>query len=439
MSVFYFFIKHDGRGRSNTRNRGPSFHQSARDKFLHHINLDNIINRIADGREINDFAHSKASSKASSASNRHSRFINYSVERRKKLSGCHVICTTLSGAGSKAFAEAVSRDEFPQSEFDAVIIDEACQGSEMACLIPLKFNPNAVVLVGDPNQLPVMTFSKDAERCKADRSLFERLLENGWPIHLLRYQYRMHDAIAAFPSRMFYDNKLITSDCVKNRDPALWHHHDAFPPYLFWNLGGVMKRGKNGGLSNTAEAQFVYRLLSSLKRAFRNVREISIGVISFYNNQVSLINEKLKSDKTLLHWMSNNQITLQVSTVDGFQGSEKDIIILSCVRSRWHGKNSRNEIGFLKDFRRVNVALTRAKHSLWILGNADLLNTDGLWNSLLTDAQDRNLIADSSELDYLMNGRRPSDHRSPRRPKKKHKAHYQKKPSERKVSNHKKA
>lgn len=215
--------RHDGRGKSQNRNRGQSTRQSSRDKFLYDINLDLIINKIADGREVNDYAHHKYASTSKSGSNRHSRFINYSVERQKKLSECHIICTTLSGAGSKAFADAVSRDEFPQSEFDAVIIDEACQGSEMACLIPFKFNPNVVILVGDPNQLPVMTFSQDAERCKADRSLFERLRDNGWPVHMLRYQYRMHEAIASFPSRMFYENRLITSESVQKRDPAPWH------------------------------------------------------------------------------------------------------------------------------------------------------------------------------------------------------------------------
>ena len=212
----------------------------------------------------------------------------------------------------------------------------------MACLIPLKFNPNAVILVGtsstnifiycstsllipilfagDPKQLPVMSFSRDAERCKADRSLFERLYENGWPVHFLRYQYRMHQDIASFPSRMFYDNLLITSDSVHKRGPAIWHHHDAFPPYLFWSLGGAMKRGRSGGLSNSEEANFVCKLLLAFKFAMSGVRDISIGVISFYNDQVSLINKSINGNHALFTWMSQSNISLQVSTVDGFQG-----------------------------------------------------------------------------------------------------------------------
>ena len=117
----------------------------------------------------------------------------------------------MSGSGSKAFVEAVSRDEFPLSEFDALIIDEACQASEASCLIPFKYNPNIVVLVGDPQQLPVMTLSEEASRCKADRSLFERLHANGWQLNLLRLQYRMNEDIVHFPSRRFYDGQLLTS------------------------------------------------------------------------------------------------------------------------------------------------------------------------------------------------------------------------------------
>ncbi len=102
----------------------------------------------------------------------------------------------------------------------------------MSCLIPFKYNPNVVVLVGDPNQLPVMTFSQDASRCNADRSLFDRLHLIGQPINMLRIQYRMHPAIVHFPSKTFYDDNLITCDQIFNRPPAIWHDHIAFPPYL---------------------------------------------------------------------------------------------------------------------------------------------------------------------------------------------------------------
>jgi senataxin len=131
------------------------------------------------------------------------------------------------------------------------------------------------------------------------------------------------------------------------------------------------------------------------------VRNIEIGVISFYNDQVGRIKQKVK-ERNLMRWMNSNNISLQVSTVDGFQGSEKDIIILSCVRSRWVGSNISNDIGFLKDFRRVNVALTRAKHSLWVVAHCEMLSRDALWNQLIDDAAKRTLIAESSDLDRFL-------------------------------------
>jgi len=128
----------------------------------------------------------------------------------------------------------VSRDEYPQSEFDAVIIDEACQTSEASCLIPFKYNPNVVILVGDQQQLPAVTFSKDAERCLANRSFFERIFCNGWPVDLMEMQYRMHGAIVSFPSKAFYGGRLVNGDDVIQRMPAVWHRlqHGLFPPYL---------------------------------------------------------------------------------------------------------------------------------------------------------------------------------------------------------------
>ena len=97
-----------------------------------------------------------------------------------------------------------------------------------------------------------------------------------------------------------------------------------------------MHKGSNGGISNNAEANFVVKLLRCFACRYANVRNINIGVISFYSEQVARIKERV-TDYRLRQWMKSNNISLQISTVDGFQGCEKDIIILSCVRSRWHG------------------------------------------------------------------------------------------------------
>eukprot|EP00555_Chaetoceros_dichaeta_P006839 CAMPEP_0198276122 /NCGR_PEP_ID=MMETSP1447-20131203/65141_1 /TAXON_ID=420782 /ORGANISM="Chaetoceros dichaeta, Strain CCMP1751" /LENGTH=1046 /DNA_ID=CAMNT_0043971043 /DNA_START=168 /DNA_END=3305 /DNA_ORIENTATION=- len=396
--------RHDGRGKMKGKHE-KSFCNFEREEYLNRINLDNIVQDIARGKEVNDFAFReeyKADSK-DKHEKRKSRFVNFSVERQKILSRCHVVCCTLSGAGSKAFAEAVSRDEFPQSEFDAVIVDEACQTSEASCLIPFKYNPNVVILVGDQQQLPAVTFSRDAERCLANRSLFERIYENGWPVDLIRIQYRMHDAIVKFPSSAFYGGQLVTGDAVIDRQPAVWHRHERglFPPYLMWNISsGLVNRSANGGSSNRAEGNFIKRLCTVLSTQCMGERGISIGIIAFYNEQVALL-KNLLSEGPIKEWLASSRISIQISTVDKFQGSEKDIIILSCVKSnttsrnsssRQHQQNDHN-IGFLRDYRRVNVALTRARHSLWVICNCNYLRTDSLWNDLIVDAESRQLVA----------------------------------------------
>ena len=120
--------------------------------------------------------------------------INYdgqvsNAQHRKLLSDCDVVCATLSGLGSKGFIDAVSKDESNTgSEFDAIIIDEACQATEAACLIPLKYNPNLLVLVGDPQQLPAFVASQECEKNMFGRSLFERLQEQGWGVDMLHIQ-----------------------------------------------------------------------------------------------------------------------------------------------------------------------------------------------------------------------------------------------------------
>ena len=137
---------------------------------------------------------------------------------------------------------------------------------------------------------------------------------------------RMHQSIVDFPS-IFYGNKLTTSDAVKIRPPARWYKHRCFPPLLVWNLEQPMQRGAIGGLSNRSEANFIcnkllHEFLTSSGAS--NQRPIRIGIISFYSQQVKLIKQLLPKGK-------NRNVSFEVSTADGFQGRETDIIIISCV------------------------------------------------------------------------------------------------------------
>lgn len=139
----------------------------------------------------------------------------------------------------------------------------------------------------------------------------------------------MNYEIARFPSMQFYNGQLITPN--NPTQPPPWHRFPCFPPMCIWNVrNGSMKRSAAGGICNHIEKQFITRdLLPALDRAILPHNEsIQVGIISFYSDQVSLIKNTLEG----MSW-SNGRLRIHVSTVDGFQGSEKDIIILSCVRA----------------------------------------------------------------------------------------------------------
>ena len=280
--------RHDKRGKKcNGKNTYAI--ESERDWFLRSINLDDIVEKIAKKRELLNYNYAayKESDPQNKLNRKNTKHISFSLERQKVLHDCHIVCCTLSGAGSKAFAEAVARDDYPYSEFDTVIIDEACQASEPSSLIPLKFNPNSLVLVGDPQQLPVVVVSQQSKKCGFSRSLFQRLSENGWPVELLRVQYRMHPQIAAFPSFHFYEKRLITESKIEAQKNALWHKHTCFPPYLVWNLESRgMQRTRHGGIMNTAEISFIMRVLKKFRLQYSEINNLSIGIIAFYNEQV---------------------------------------------------------------------------------------------------------------------------------------------------------
>lgn len=218
--------------------KSPKFSQMWR-TFLYEINVDR---RASDGMQDHDpqeevMCWSPENRKPKRRKRR--KIVGRAKLRSQILGGSSVVVATLSGAGSKAFIDAVCRDPTRNdSEFDAVIIDEACQASEPESLIPFKYNPTTITLVGDPKQLPVLTLSGSSSNNKLfERSLFERLQSLNFPTILLRNQYRMHEDIAAFPSEQFYQGKLITSDSVKVRSKPSWSC-SCFPTICFWDTHG---------------------------------------------------------------------------------------------------------------------------------------------------------------------------------------------------------
>jgi len=283
------------RDRNSTDQKPKSM--SAIDEFLYEINVDRRASDDEDQEFEYNYEEQNHGQCWSPEKQKHNhkkrrRIVGRAAHRLQILRNCNVIITTLSGAGSKAFIDAVCRDPTRNdSEFDAVIIDEACQASEAETLIPFKFNPITITLVGDPKQLPVLSLSGSSSSKLSvnlfERSLFERLQQLDFPSILLRTQYRMHRDIAAFPSKQFYNGMLITPDCVNNRPTPLWLSQ-CFPTICFWDIKGDMSAVGNGW-NNAEEASFITRtILAIFAQTWKRPDIITVGIISFYKDQVSV-------------------------------------------------------------------------------------------------------------------------------------------------------
>ena len=297
--------------------------------------------------------------------------------RQDIISSAHVICCTLSSAGS------LSMCDFAQT-FDTVIIDEAAQTVEPSTLIPLKFQPNRVIFVGDHRQLQTVVNCQHLKRASYHRSLFQRMVEMMYPVQFMNEQYRMHPDICFFPSHEFYGGSLLTAPGLEDsRGIIPYHQERQFQPYMFYDiaLGLESKVAGSDSYRNLSEVDFIVELLTKLGSKYPLVNfDDGIGIITPYKQQAielgKAIGEKIRCDMI---------DKIQIKTVDGFQGREKDIIIVSCVRSNRQTKS----IGFLADPRRLNVTITRAKHALWIVGNSHQLETDSTWNRLIQNAKQR--------------------------------------------------
>lgn len=239
-----------------------------------------------------------------------------------------------------------------------------------------------LVLVGDENQLRATVFSVACRRGGYDRSLFERLKFNGFPTVLLNEQYRMHTQISLWPSQYVYDGKLLNSSVVSERPDSFWHVHPTFAPCKMFDLPGSVEKScpVSGSTFNELEASVIVSILTRFSKEFTFSEDISIGVITFYKAQKALIEEKLlrKGILSMGNIRLARHLVISVNTVDSFQGQERDIIIISTVRS-----NLCHKIGFTNDMRRLNVALTRARHSLWVVINSETFSQDTTWHSLI--------------------------------------------------------
>ncbi|KAF0933823.1 hypothetical protein E2562_019280 [Oryza meyeriana var. granulata] len=281
------------------------------------------------------------------------------------------------------------------SPFDLVVVDEAAQLEECESLIPLQLpGVRHAVLIGDECQLPALVKSRVCEDAEFGRSLFERLSSLGHPKHLLDVQYRMHPGISKFPVSIFYESKISDGENVLHRDyerkPLAGPMYGS---YSFINVeAGKESTGKHiKSLMNAIEVAAVARIVQRLfKESVETGKKlcVGVGVVSPYKGQVRAIQEKLG-----MAYETHPGFSVKVRSVDGFQGAKEDIIIFSAVRS-----NSNGSVGFLSNRNRTNVALTRAKHCLWILGNATTLaSTKTIWREIVADAKERGCLFNANE------------------------------------------
>lgn len=261
-------------------------------------------------------------------------------------------------------------------KFGTLFIDEAAQALEAACWIPIR-KADRVVLAGDHFQLPPTVKSPQALREGLGNTLMQAIANNQPDaVSLLKLQYRMNDEIMRFPSEWFYGGMLQSAPEVKYRSildfdtPITWvntEEMDCNEEFI----------GESYGRINKPEAELT---ISQLKEYITKIgrerflgERIDVGVISPYKAQVQYLRQLIKKDAFFKPYRQ----LITVNTVDGFQGQERDVILISLVRA-----NEKGEIGFLGDLRRMNVAITRARMKLIILGNAATLTRHSFYKKL---------------------------------------------------------
>ncbi|MDQ2993655.1 MAG: AAA domain-containing protein [Pseudomonadota bacterium] len=293
------------------------------------------------------------------------------------LANAQVLFSTLSVAGRKQMRKT--------AKADVLIVDEAGQTVEAEILIPFILQPKKCLLVGDTKQLPATVISQPGDKLGYGRSMMHRLLEDcRQPHHMLNTQYRMHASIRQWPSYQFYNNNILDGPNIPNRtSPFPTLNSRLHQPYVFIDTNG--KEGPAGNsYSNKIEATLIVNFVDYLQRQHKIKSDVHIGIISFYAGQVALIRQKLQA----------KNLKPRINSVDGFQGDENDIIIISFVRS-----NANNTVGFLRDFRRLNVAITRGRHAVIMFGNTETLSADHNLRGLLYHMRVRKLIIPQQEFE----------------------------------------
>jgi ATP-dependent RNA/DNA helicase IGHMBP2 len=278
------------------------------------------------------------------------------------LDDAQVIACTLVGAAHPVL---------DQRKFRTAIVDEAAQALEPATWIPIT-KASKIVLTGDPFQLPPTVKSNEAAKKGFNITMIEKCLKRIQQVNLLNIQYRMNEVIMGFSNRQFYNNELMAAPGVKERRLDI----DMNAPVIFIDTAGCGFDEKvhhaYQSKYNPEEFQVLREHLYLIADAFLEKEPPSIAIISPYREQALHIEEELKEDPNV------SKLDLSINTIDGFQGQEKDLVFISLVRS-----NTKGEIGFLTDYRRMNVAMTRARKQLIIVGDSATIGNNKFYSEFL--------------------------------------------------------
>ncbi|XP_064459789.1 regulator of nonsense transcripts 1-like [Ornithodoros turicata] len=313
----------------------------------------------------------------SSSDEKRYRMLKKTCEK-ELLEAADVICCTCVGAGDPRLA---------RFKFHSILIDESMQATEPECMVPVVLGAKQLALVGDHCQLGPVVMCKKAARAGLSQSLFERLVVLGIRPLRLEVQYRMHPQLSKFPSNFFYEGSLQNGVFADERRM----HGVDFPwpqpdkPMLFYACQGQEEiAGSGTSYLNRTEAALVEKIATRFLKS--SVKPEQIGVITPYEGQRAYLVQHMQYQGSLHAKLYQD---IEVASVDAFQGREKDLIVMSCVRSNEH-----QGIGFLNDPRRLNVALTRARYGIIIVGNPKVLSKQPLWNHLLTFYKENKVLVE---------------------------------------------
>ncbi|MFB6355077.1 MAG: IGHMBP2 family helicase [bacterium] len=298
------------------------------------------------------------------------------------IENADVVCTTNSTAGS---------DILSGYRFDWLCIDEATQATEPSCLIPIT-KAKKLVMAGDHRQLPPTVLNTDAREGGLQETMFERLMYR-WNESIsrrLNVQYRMHEDIMDFSSEQFYDGELDADEsvCTHTLENLPEYEHSGIQgeyrevvrprPVVQWldtssHRGSERQREGSTSWCNPVQAELTEEIARSFLEA--GVKPKDLAIITPYSDQQDLLTDRLTVEE------------LEIDTVDGFQGREKELVVIDFVRSNHEG-----EVGFLYDARRLNVSLTRARRKLVLVGDFATLQSQQLYRNLYDYVRNRGEI-----------------------------------------------